>query len=112
MSKFSDIYGTCEWYVKKIDPNRRCVYDYNIFRNLYFEKGVKDIIKCKKYSDFIDKLKGELQYAFWAKYEYEVDICSLSGDIIKKTDVYMQVLPNIEILADYIARKFNVKFED
>lgn len=62
-----------EWNVYFYNSNRRKVETFNIFEHgsfiQYVEKWLK---KCKTKEEFVEYLKSELMYYFWAKSEWEL----------------------------------------
>ena len=87
------------------------VKPFNIFHSVRFckalNKSLKEFVTMDK---FKEELKSDLMYAFWSKREYEISVGDLcEGDIAKyqKIDVYSQVLPNLDILAEYIIECHN-----
>ena len=102
-----------EWYVLNYDFNKRKAYNFNIFNNVRFLEELKRIyidLNCSFDSDidvFKDRLMRSLRYCFWCKTEYEIYVRDAFHDEdneISKIDVYSQVLPNLDILADYIIK--------
>ena len=101
-----------EWYVLNYDWNKKEVYNYNIFMNAKFNRGITEILASNPddFNEFVEKLDRELKYCFWSKREYEIsvgDAFDTNFDNYEKIDVSQQVLPNIEALAKYIIDKHN-----
>ena len=100
-----------EWNVLNYDFNSKKVYNYNIFNNAKFIRGVQDLLdNFITFDDFVEKLEREVKYCFWAKREYEISVGDLwEQDPAKyeKIDVAYQVLPNIKVLAEYIINSHN-----
>lgn len=66
-----------EWIVYRYDFNKREIVEFNIFNHYRFKEDVnKDLKKCKTREEFAKKLKSNLMYYFWSKYEYEIVISS------------------------------------
>ena len=93
-----------EWYVLNYDWNKKEVYNYNIFMNAKFNRGITEIL-ADDFNEFVEKLDRELKYCFWSKREYEISVGdAFEEDVNKltKIDVYSQVAPNVKQLAIYI----------
>jgi hypothetical protein len=101
------------WYVLNHNFNANTITKFNIFDSSRFNDCLDNLIK--KYSNFEDfkiKLKNDLRYCFWSKAEYEIiagGLFAREGNDFFKIDVYSQIEPNIDILADYIFEKVNEK---
>ena len=102
-----------EWYVLNYDFNKGKAYNFNIFNSMHFLEGLKRIyidLGCSFTNDkeqFKERLNSVLRYSFWCKTEYEIyvtDAFHNEDNEISKIDVYSQVAPNIDILADYIIK--------
>lgn len=93
-----------EWYVLRYDINKNDLVYFNIFNYGELVKAInKQLSENFDYDDFVDFLKSELLYIFYARSQNKIAV----GDTIEphnleKIDVYDQLIPNIEILADYI----------
>lgn len=98
-----------KWYVLIEDFNKREIVPYNIFNSSKFSDGIAKLLSegINGYDKFVEDLKNLCRYCFWCKAEYEVMIGGLFVENInelKKVDVYTQLEPNIELLADYILK--------
>ena len=95
-----------EWYVLNYDSNKKKIIYFNIFNYWKLVEEIdKQLSENFDYDDFIDFLKSELRYYFSSRYENEICVSQLfddSGQTDTKIDIYDQLIPNIEILADYI----------
>ena len=99
-----------EWYALNYDFNKKKLYNLNIFNNIRFSESVKrDIYEYQMnnftYDEFKESIRIGLMSAFWSKREYELfigDAFDTNIDNYEKIDVYSQVLPNLDILVDYI----------
>ena len=123
-----------EWYVLNTINNSanntfkdypyshmKYVKPFNIFSNYKVNEKTNEL--CKEYKkenmtleEFIEKLELIIRCEEWSRCEYEISVGSLFMDKDEKPDkydCYMQVLPNIEILAKYILNtyypKLNIK---
>ena len=99
-----------EWYVLNYDFNKKKVETFNIFRNAVFVKNVQELINnYLTFDDFVEKLKNEIKYNFWSRREYEISVgdAFCKEEELEKWDIANQVLPNIEILANYIINHHN-----
>ena len=99
-----------EWYVLNYDFNKKKVETFNIFRNAVFVKNVQELINnYLTFDDFVEKLKNEIKYNFWSRREYEISVgdAFCKEEELEKWDIANQVLPNIEILANYIINYHN-----
>ena len=126
-----------EWNVYIEDWNTRNIELFNIFRHFSFNKSVKKIMEIKGWErdEFAEKIRGNLQYFFWSKCEYEVVVTSwppyikrgeydrieeemmnrtcenidsfinIRPCVTKKVDVYDQVMLNFDIFIDYLWSK-------
>lgn len=101
-----------KWYVINYDFNAKKLENFNIFRNIKFVEGVKELLdNYIDFEDFVSKLERQLKYCFWSKREYEISIGdAFEEDLNKyeKIDVYTQIKPNIKILAKYIIDNYKV----
>ena len=100
-----------KWFVKNWDFNGKKLENFNIFCNWKFIDGVQHTldkyfdISPYNFEDFKEDIRRELQYCFWSKREYELFIGDAFEEDIntyEKVDVYSQVLPNLDILCNYI----------
>lgn len=102
-----------KWYVLDYDFNSDAIIKFNIFNSSKFNDCVNELIKkYSNFTDFKEKLKKDLMYCFWSKSEYEIVVGGLFAKEDKdlfKIDVYEQVLPNLDILVDYIINEVNKK---
>lgn len=93
-----------EWYVLRYDINKKDLVYFNIFNYWKLVDAIdKQLSENFDYDVFVVFLKSELMYTFCSRSENEIVV----GDIIEphnleKIDIYDQLIPNIEILADYI----------
>lgn len=55
-----------EWYVLNYDWNKKEVYNYNIFTNVKFNRGITEILASnpEDFNEFVEKLDRELKYCF------------------------------------------------
>ena len=94
-----------EWFVFYFSWNERKIEPLNIFNHGSFNEEVKKLLKKDlTREEFDEALRKELLYYFWAKYEYEVIISSLSehDNSDTKVDIYKQVMLNFDRFADYV----------
>lgn len=96
-----------KWNVFYEDFNKRTIASYNIFNHYYFHKDCKKI--AMKYKDnkemFAEKVELALMCYFWSKCEWEIIVESLFSkrkDVIRKIDVYEQVMNNWDVFIDYL----------
>ena len=99
-----------KWYVVNYDFNKGVAKEYDIFSNIKFLQGLQRINEeidiVNDFETFKVELDSVLRYCFWSKCEYEIyvkDAFHNEPTEITKVDVYDQVKPNLEILANYIA---------
>ena len=118
------------WNVYNRNFNARKIEPYNIFDHWSFCEDVDKVVKKYKkeikkegltkkqledlLKDFKEKIRRELQYYFWAKYEWEIGITEpFSNTLVdaytngrdypwEKIDVYDQVMMNWDIFFDYL----------
>lgn len=94
-----------EWFVFYFSWNERKIKPLNIFNHGSFSEDVKKLLKKDlTREEFNEALRKELLYYFWAKYEYEVMISSLSerDNSDTKVDIYKQVMLNFDRFTDYV----------
>lgn len=100
-----------EWYVLLHDFNKNKVISYNIFNNSKLNEELKELKEnfiSKKI--FMSELDKTLRWCFWSKSEYEImvgDLFEKDLDKYEKIDVYQQLKPNLNALADYIINQWN-----
>lgn len=95
-----------EWYVLLHDFNKNKVISYNIFNNSKLNEGLKELEESYiSKENFISELDRLLRWCFWSKSEYEImvgDLFEKDLDKYEKIDVYQQLKPNLNVLANYI----------
>ena len=95
-----------EWYVLNYDFNKKQIIKFNIFNNIKFYSGVKELLEdYTDIDDFVSGLTSLLKYCFWCKREYEISVGdAFENDLDKyvKLDIFEQVIPNVKVLAYYI----------
>ena len=102
-----------EWFVLNHNFNENKIENFNIFHSSRFldclEKSIK---KYTTFENFKKELRSDLMYCFWSKAEYEI----IAGGLFSKTDeeffkidIFAQVEPNLDILANYIIDEVNKK---
>ena len=95
-----------KWNVFYYNINKKKIETFNIFEHRSFLRYVEIAKELKTKEEFVEQLKSELRYYFWAKAEYEVLITPwVGGDREKcavKIDVYDQVMSNFEVFVDYV----------
>lgn len=95
-----------EWYVLNYDFNKKQIIKFNIFNNIKFYSGVKELLEnYTDIDDFVSGLTSLLRYCFWCKREYEISVGdAFENDLDKyvKLDIFEQVIPNVKVLAYYI----------
>lgn len=107
-----------EYYVLIEDINRHKLTHYNIFQNARmseFVESYKEVYEKDRDKDALIKaLDRELRYTYRAKTEYEIVVTPLIKSIKDeynfniKVDVYYQLRPNVEIIADIIIQYWNL----
>lgn len=95
-----------EWYVLLHDFNKDKIIFYNIFNNSKLDKELKELKENYiSKENFVSELDRILRWCFWSKSEYEIvvgDLFEKDLDKYEKIDVYQQLKPNLNTLADYI----------
>ena len=93
-----------EWYVYRADFNTKQIVKYNVFNNISFTKillrAKKDLKKQpdnKKEEWFSKEVKSAVMYAFWSKYEYEIDITNHYPNISKEEYLRIKSIPEEKI---------------
>lgn len=104
-----------EWYVLNFSYAEGKVQKFNIFRSVRFKEGVDKLLHNFVTMDkFTEDLRNLLVYCFWCKREYEIsagDLHCQNLDKYIRVDVYDQIIPNLDILANYIINYSNEKME-
>ena len=103
-----------EWYVLNYDFNKKEAYSFNIFNSANFLEGLKRIMQEYEgmgmtEKEFLERLDSVLRCSFWGKCEYEIYVTDAFNDNESKIDVYSQIKPNIEILANYIVENYQLE---
>lgn len=99
-----------EWYV--ILPRDRDNDNpfYNIFNSNRFRGALMDL-KARSKKDpcmsLEDGIRHALQYSFWGRCEYEIDINALFSKEIHKIDVYTQVMLHQVQFYKYVLDNWN-----
>ena len=99
-----------KWCVLNYDFNSKKIVSYNIFNNSRFNDGLKKLKGEYNPETFVEDLRQLCVYCFWSKREYEISVGDLFEEdpsAYEKIDVYDQILPNIEVLADYIRENWD-----
>lgn len=101
-----------KWITLTYDFNADKIVYFNIFDNIKFRDLVcTALYHFKSFNEFLEDLKKALFISFASKSEYEIMCKGILGDASYKYDVYKQVLPNIEILAEYILKEVCIRYE-
>lgn len=98
------------WFVLNYDVNSNKVKPYNVLSN--WESSIRKARKkMKTKNDLISWLNKEFMYYYWCKAEYETMMGGFSTDVddLEKIDIYTQLKPNLEVIADYIIHTLNFK---
>lgn len=94
------------WNVYHYNMNTRKIETFDIFQHGRFRADVeKSLAECSNKNTFADRLNRDLQYYFWAKYEYEIFLVPWShgkNDDEVKIDIYKQVRLNWDVFVDYV----------
>ena len=101
-----------EYYVLNFDFNNRKIIKYNVLGNW------EDTIRKKKkksnsYEEIKELLMREFKYRYWGKAEYEIIAAGLmfQDESAVKIDVWSQIEPNFNIIADYIKNTMNLEWK-
>ena len=71
-----------KWIVYYHNVNRDKITTFNIFDHWKFNEDTqKNLKKIKNKDEFAERLKRDLMYYFWSKYEYEVIVTSFPAYI-------------------------------
>ena len=103
------IFDELKWYAIIHDTNKDEIKLFNIFDSYNFRWYVERAIKkYTTYEQFKEDIRSSLSFSFWSKAEYEI-LCSglFQRSEPYKIDVYYQVLPNLDILVNYIFETIN-----
>lgn len=99
-----------EWYVLLHSFNKDKMISYNIFNNSKLNEELEELKKKFISKEiFISELDRTLRWCFWSKAEYEImagDLFEKDLDKYEKIDVYQQLKPNLNALADYIINQW------
>lgn len=94
------------WNVYHYSHSQNKIVVWNIFDSIGFGEAVGKIIKKKYEKDvFAEKIKSELMYYFWTKYQHEITLCRYprpetdAEDV--RVDVFDQVMLNFDAFIDY-----------
>lgn len=84
---------------------------WNIFNNVYvYEQTCRLCLQYKtlkmSLEEFTEELRKIIQWQEWSRVEYEILVKPIFDDEWQKIDVYQQVLPNINILANYVLNTY------
>lgn len=118
------------WNVYYLNFNEKKIEPFNIFQHWRFCEDVDKVVKNYKkeikkegltkkqledlLKDFKEKIRLEVQYYFWSKYEWEIGITEPFSNILiddytkgrdfpwEKVDVYDQVRMNWDTFFDYL----------
>lgn len=103
---------TIKWMTLTYDFNADKIVYFDIFDDSKFRDLVYTAINhFTSYDGFLDDLKKALFISFASKSEYEIMCKGILSNTNYKYDVYKQVLPNIEILAEYVLKEVGVEYE-
>lgn len=98
---------------------------YNVITEGLIEDMLKEV--GKKYYDldkskydvldtrekFVKKLGHELMYRYWGKCEWEFVVSNWTcTDFEQKVDVWAQLKPNLEVIADLIINAYQIDFKE
>ena len=101
-----------EWYVLRWDSNAKKVMNYNILQ-WRKEDIAKEVRSGRVYNKSIlrEYLKTVFMYEYWSKTECEFYISDLHGNDYEKIDIWRQIEPNLDRIAEYVNEKMELKFE-
>lgn len=94
-----------EWFVWYYDNNEKKIDKFNVFRSVRFTDSLSKTLKRRlNIEEFREELRKDLMYAFWSKFEYETTISSFpqDKDVVRKVDIYEQVMMNFDAFAYYV----------
>ena len=88
-----------------LTKDKHIILIYLIIQDLH--KTFKEFIQSLKIFElFKERLDSIMRYNFWSKTEYEIyvtDAFHKKPEEISKIDVYSQLVPNLNAIAEYIA---------
>lgn len=104
-----------EWYAMKYDFNQKEIIQFNVFNSCIIEDLLQEIKRRKVTSrqGVREALRIELMYYYHYKREYEISVGDLDEtDLTKyeKIDVYTQLIPNLDVMTDYVINKLGISF--
>ena len=102
-------YNELEWYVLIHDINDDIIRHFNIFRSSKVQDMVNDALKhYTNFEAFKTTLTKIFKYEYLSKAEFEIYVNGMfSKKESRKIDVYYQIEPNINIIAEYIINTYN-----
>ena len=101
-----------EYYVLNFDFNNRKIIKYNVLGN--WEDAIRKMKKkSNSYEEFKELLMREFKYRYWGKAEYEIVATGLTfrEEYAAKIDVWSQIEPNFNIVADYIKNTMKLEWK-
>lgn len=101
-----------EWYVLYHDFSANKITKFNVL-NGWEEKlnKARKHIKCRQ--ELYNWLDTEFRYYYWCRSECEILVGGLfvkNIDELTKIDIYTQLVPNLNIITDYVINSMNFKF--
>lgn len=101
-----------EWYVLYHDFNANKIAKFNVL-NGWEERLTKarKHIKCRQ--ELYNWLDTEFRHYYWCRSECEILVGGLfvnDIDELTKIDIYTQLVPNLNVITDYIINSMNFKF--
>jgi hypothetical protein len=94
-----------EWYVWVYNHNDKKIEKFNVFNSVMFSERLAKTMKRRlNKEEFCEELQTDLMYAFWSAFEYETTISSFpqDKDVVRKVDIYEQVMLNFDAFAYYV----------
>ena len=113
--KYEDL--ELEYYVLNWDINANKVINFNIFENWLLEdaaiEAADKLLEDKfTFDEFKEDLRKSIMWQEWSRVEYEIYVGRPFEDDannLEKWDCYSQALPNLDMIARYVARAVREK---
>lgn len=104
-----------EWYAMKYDFNQKEIKQFNVLNSCIIEDLLQEIKRRKVTSrqGVREALRVKLMSYYHYRREYEISVGDLDEtDLTKyeKIDVYTQLIPNLDVVTDYVINKLGINF--
>jgi len=105
-----------EWYALKYDTNKKRIVNYNILSDELAKSIIKQMQKKEIHNleDLKSCINNWMLYYYWTKSEFELAVTNLYDKNLEnaeKVDIYSQVKPNLDRIAEYINNVMDLKLK-